>query len=123
MSEALKSYYDQQKRSITKPTPEQSWEILKNQNRDWSRVFIIIDALDECSNEDGTRRRILEGILSLQSSKTVNVIVTSRPIPTILSEFETSTHLEIRASRTDIQTYLEAQTDRFSKRVLAEKDL
>ncbi|KAL2038614.1 hypothetical protein N7G274_008662 [Stereocaulon virgatum] len=53
----------------------------------------------------------------------VNIIVTCRPIPTILSEFKLSTHLKIRASRTDIQKYLEAHMGRFSKRIMAENNL
>jgi hypothetical protein len=121
VSETLKGYYEQHTRSNTNPTSTQAWDVLQSQSADWSRLFLIIDALDECSEEDDTRRRILDGLCSLRGSKTVNIIVTTRPIPTILSEFPT--YLEIRASRTDIQKFLEAQMGRFTKRIMAEKNL
>ena len=53
----------------------------------------------------------------------INTLVTSRPIPSILSRFEVSERLEIRADPEDLQRYLVGQMDRFDKSILAEKDL
>ncbi len=122
-SESLKSFYDEHKSSNTDPNPKRAFEVLKAECDSWSRVYIIIDALDECSEKDATRQRVVEGLLSLQGSKRINILVTSRPIPSILCDFEVSERLEIRANSADIQTYLLGQMDRFPKRILAEKDL
>ena len=122
-SESLKSYYDEHKSSNTDPNPKRAFEVLKAECESWSRIFILVDALDECSEKDATRQRLVEGLLSLQGSKRINILVTSRPIPSILCDFEVSERLNIRANSADIQRYLLGQMDRFSRRILAEKDL
>ena len=123
ISGSLKSYYDEHKNSNTDPTPKRAFEVLKTECDSWSRIFIIVDALDECSEKDATRQRVVEGLQSLQGSKKINILVTSRPIPSILWDFEVSERLKIRANSADIRRYLLGQMDRFSKRILAEKDL
>ena len=65
----------------------------------------------------------MEGPVSLRSSKGINILVTSRPIPSMLCDFEVSERLNIRANPTDIQRFLLGQMGRFAKRILAEKDL
>ena len=73
------------------------------------RTFIIIDALDECSNEDGTRDMLLEEIAKLQQTFSVALFATSRSLPGIASKFQTKhcMSLEIRASDKDVRKYLE----------------
>ena len=123
ISESLKSYYDEHKGSNTDPNAKQAFEVLKAQCDSWSRIFIVIDALDECSEKDGTQQAVIKGLLALQDSKRINILVTSRLIPSILCDFEVSERLNIRANSADIETYLLGQMDRFPKRILAEKDL
>lgn len=123
VSESLKSYYDEHRSSNIDQKPEGAFDVLKAECDNWSRIYIVIDALDECSEKDDTRRRVIAGLLSLQRSNRINVLVTSRPIPSILCDFEVSERLEIRADPEDIHRYLLGQMDRFSKRILAEKDL
>lgn len=123
ISGSLKNYYDEHRRSNTNPSPERAFEVLKADCGIWSRIYIIIDALDECSEKDATRQIVVKGLLSLQCSKRINILVTSRPIPSILCNFELWERLEIRADSEDIHRYLLGQMDRFSKRILAEKDL
>lgn len=123
VSEFLKSYYDEHKGSNTDPNAKKVFEVFKAQCDSWSRIFIVIDALDECSEKDGTRQAVISGLLALQGSKRINILVTSRPIPSILYDFEVSERLDIRANSADIETYLLGQMDRFPKRILAEKDL
>ena len=123
ISGSLKNYYDEHRRRNTDPSPERAFEVFKADCDIWSRIYIIIDALDECSEKDATRQIVVKGLLSLQSSKRINILITSRPIPSILCHFELWERLEIRADSKDIHRYLLGQMDRFSKRVLAEKDL
>ena len=65
ISECLKSYHDKHESSNTDPNPTRAFEVLKAECESWSRIFIIIDALDECSEKDATRQRVVEGLLSL----------------------------------------------------------
>jgi hypothetical protein len=72
----------------------------------YSRVFIIIDALDECQISDGCRQRFLSGLVSLQGKCGANLFATSRPISSIEKEFKGNPVLEIRASEDDVRRYL-----------------
>ncbi|KAM4057683.1 Pol [Hirsutella rhossiliensis] len=72
----------------------------------YARIFIVIDAIDECS--EACRSMLLSEVFSLQAeSKRINVFITSRSIPTISESFAKSMSLEIRASDDDIRTYLD----------------
>ena len=119
ISESIKDYYDGHKCSNTDPSPEGAFEVLKAECDNWSRIFIIIDALDECSEKDSTRKTVINGLRSLQGSKVVNILVTLRPIPSILCDLKVSERLDIRANSEDIQRYLVGQMERFDKHVLA----
>jgi hypothetical protein len=78
----------------------------------YSRVFIVVDALDECQVSDGCRSRFLSEIFSLQAKCGINVFATSRFIPEITEKFNRSTLLEIRASKEDVRKYLDGHIAR-----------
>jgi hypothetical protein len=73
----------------------------------YSRVFIIVDALDECQASDGCRTRFLSELFNLQTRHGTNIFATSRLIPKIIALFKTSLSIEIRASSDDVARYLE----------------
>jgi NACHT domain len=81
--------------------------VLHSMSSLYSRVFIVIDALDECQATGGCRVKFLTEIFNLQAKCGVNVFVTSRFVPEIVREFDRSPSLEIRASKEDIERYLE----------------
>ena len=66
------------------------------------RVFIIVDALDECSRD--ARSVFLAELKKLPSS--VSLMFTTRPIPDILDSFVDTPRIEVRASDDDVRTYL-----------------
>ena len=74
----------------------------------YSRVFLLVDALDECQVFDGCRQRFLSEIFSLQANQGANLFATSRFIPEITTRFQGNISLEIRANKEDIESYLEA---------------
>ena len=73
----------------------------------YSRVFIIIDALDECHVSNEGRDRLLSVVFSLQTQAQTNVFVTSRFVPEIMSQFEGCISKEIRAKDDDILKYID----------------
>lgn len=73
----------------------------------YSRVFILVDALDESQVSDGCRQRFLSSLLNLQVECGINFFATSWPILRIEKEFEGVIMLEIRASEEDVRRYLE----------------
>lgn len=70
----------------------------------YDRVFLVVDALDECDDTNGTRDTFTEELLALPAH--VQILVTSRPIKNIEDEFSRSTHIEIRAQDDDIKNYV-----------------
>lgn len=79
----------------------------------FTRVFIVVDALDECMVADGNqpssanRVRFLKEIFALQRNYGANLLATSRSIDEITSEFKDATVMEICASHDDVRRYLE----------------
>ena len=106
--ESIKGLYMCHKNRRTRPLPDEILKALPSVIRDYSRTFIIIDALDECQVSDGVRRILLSEIFNLQAKTAVSIFVTSRFIPEIEREFERGLLLEIRASDEDVQRYLDS---------------
>ncbi|OQD71694.1 hypothetical protein PENPOL_c001G06226 [Penicillium polonicum] len=73
---------------------------------DIAKVYIVIDALDECRMYDGSRTKLLDVIFELQDSCNLNLLATSRFIPEITELFKEKPALEIRASTVDVMRYL-----------------
>jgi Cdc6-like AAA superfamily ATPase len=108
--ETVKSLYERHKNKRTTPSFEEVSKALHFVIADYSKVFIIIDALDECQVSDGSRKKFLEEVFNLQANNGVSLFATSRFIPEIINEFERrSTRLDIRASDKDIQRYLDVR--------------
>jgi hypothetical protein len=89
----------------------------------YSRVFIIVDALDECQISSGCRQRFLSGLFNLQAKSGANFFATSRPISNIEKEFEGNPRLEIRASKEDVRRYLDGQLFRLPRFVARSYEL
>lgn len=73
----------------------------------FSRVFILVDALDEADSRQ--RAEFVSSLLALQAKGKVNIFATSRFMPDIVREFSGATTLEIRASDQDIERYLDGR--------------
>ncbi|KAI9745907.1 MAG: hypothetical protein M1818_000588 [Claussenomyces sp. TS43310] len=73
----------------------------------YSKVFIVVDALDECQTSDGCRTKVLAELFNLQAKHGANIFATSRFVPEVTTKFSQSMSIEIRASDTDVQRYLE----------------
>ena len=72
----------------------------------FSRVFIVVDALDECQRSGGCRTRFLTEISALQTRR-ANIFVTSRFGAEIAERFRGSVSLEIRARPEDVRRYVD----------------
>lgn len=121
----LKSLYQRYRDRGTRPDDNEILSTLHSVAACRSRTFFIIDALDECSNRDGTRNRLLEEIFKCQSTTTASIFATSRFIPAITTVFQGAMSVEIRASTPDVQKYLDNHITRlpsFVSRDLALQD-
>jgi hypothetical protein len=73
----------------------------------YSRVFIIVDALDECQESDNCRTKFLSEIFNLQAKSGASLFVTSRFIPEVTEKFKGCPSREILASDEDVRRYLD----------------
>jgi ATP/maltotriose-dependent transcriptional regulator MalT len=106
-SENVKSLYTRHKNRNTRPTLAEFSRLLGLEIRSYSRVFIVVDALDECCEEDGTRAKLLRLLRSLPAN--VNLMVTSRNLTSIARDFGGTDRLDIRATDDDVRTYIESR--------------
>ncbi|RYP44175.1 hypothetical protein DL768_009323 [Monosporascus sp. mg162] len=107
LPDCVKSLRDSHKDKRTRPSFNEISRTLQSVAALYSRVFIIIDALDECQISGGCRSTFLSEIFTLQAKCKTNLFVTSRFIPEIMKTFDGRMSLEIRATREDIFRYLE----------------
>ena len=110
ISNEISSLYHDHIKKQKRPTLDQWFKLLQSEVQRFSKVFIIIDALDECPESKGTRDSFLAEIRKLQPS--IHLLVTSRHIPTIECEFEKAAQVEIRARDEDVRRYLERRIKR-----------
>ena len=101
----------------TKPSLDEIFSVLQDVLAHYPIVYIVIDALDECQDSDGTRRQILSKVRALQASGDVRLMVTSRFIPEIEDEFKEALSLEVRATNEDVKRFVAGQTYRLPKRI------
>ena len=99
-------YYCHKKRK-TRPTFDDFSTILRKTLLDRSRVFILVDALDEYQASHTGWEKFLSTILELETCTGTNIFATSRRISTIENEFSRSAKIEIRAKEEDVAQYVD----------------
>jgi len=114
----VKDLYDQHKTKRTRPSLEEILRTLQFVAAMYSRVFIIIDALDECQVSDSCRTRFLTEIFAFQAKCGANIFATSRSIPEIITKFNDSTSIEIRARDEDVRKYLDSHISQSESTIL-----
>jgi hypothetical protein len=110
LPEPLKELWAKHQERQTRPSSDEISKLLRLTASPFSRLFIVVDAVDECQASDGCRARFLAEIRSVQKELGANVFVTSRFIPEIVDHFRGisgSVTLEIAASREDVERYIE----------------
>jgi hypothetical protein len=101
----VKSLYRNHELRGTRPIFQEFQEIFQLAIKTFFKVFIVVDALDECSGS--TREELPRALRSLADN--ISLLVTSRYLSSIKQEFEGVKHLDIRASDQDVRKYIESQ--------------
>lgn len=109
LPQPMKDLYDRHKNNRTRPFFDEISKTLHSVAVAYSKVFIIIDALDECNKSDNNRAKFLEAIFQLQASSVTNIFATSRVVDDIASAFDGNPCLTISANNGDILAYLNAR--------------
>lgn len=79
--------------------------------KSFSSVYVVLDALDECSEKNGFQRSIMRTLSDVQASSKLNLIATSRYIPSIQAHFDRCPSIQIHASEEDLQRYIQGRHD------------
>jgi hypothetical protein len=101
----IKCLYENHKTKGTRPSYDEITTALHTTVLHYSKVFVIIDALDECYTPND-RDKLLSAVFTLQSQAQVNIFATSRFMPEITTQFEGCLSKQIRAQDDDILRYI-----------------
>lgn len=105
--EVVEDLYKKYKDSEIRPQTFELAQLLSQVAQSLSRLYIVVDALDECNAAVNCRHSLLTILLGLQDDGHLNLFATSRDIAEITEEFEGCLMQEIRASEHDIRLYLD----------------
>lgn len=107
----------------SKPSFSDILQALRSVLSAYTTIFIVVDALDECSDRDGTRRLLIEKLYKLQAGKDVRLLFTSRFIYEITRKFHSDPTLEVRASEEDVKRFMAGQIPRLPGCIQRDEDL
>ena len=101
----VQALFECHKDKPTAPSFEEISDVLYFIVSEYHKVFIIVDALDECPHE--SRKLLLSEIFNLQAKEGASLFATSRLIPEILEAFKGTVSCQISATDEDVQKYVE----------------
>jgi Cdc6-like AAA superfamily ATPase len=105
--DAIQAMYRKHGMAQTKPPIEELRVALRAAVKLFSRVYLVVDALDEWQNTEGARSSMLNELLVLQAETHLNLFATSRPVGDIKRCFSGLPSIDISASQEDIALYVE----------------
>jgi hypothetical protein len=106
ISDNVKSFYHHHRSRNTDPTLDEITTAWETEVKSYAKVFIVVDALDEYIDTHGSRAKLLEALRSLAGP--INLMVTSRDLPSIEQHFREAQHLNIRATDEDVTKYVQS---------------
>ncbi|KAI1777143.1 ankyrin repeat protein [Hypoxylon cercidicola] len=98
--ETIENYLTSLLKQLVKKHPSPSLNIARG------LVFIMIDALDECTKDNECRIELLREVSDLQAKHGVNLFATSRTIEEIAVHFESALTIPIHGTEDDIKIYM-----------------
>lgn len=116
---SIKDLYAKHKYGKVKLVPSKGSETLDAVVGSFNRVFIVVDALDECR----VTKSLLNELFKLNTKENLSLLATSRSVPEISLRFEGSPRLEISATNEDVRLYLEGHMDELQNSVYRNLDL
>ncbi|KAK0430759.1 hypothetical protein EV421DRAFT_241470 [Armillaria borealis] len=88
----------------TRPSLNVLTKILSQELESFHHVYIVLEALDEFTDNNGGREELINTIRKLNNN--IHLLVTSRDITTISLLFKADSRLDIRAANNDINSYI-----------------
>jgi uncharacterized protein with ATP-grasp and redox domains len=103
-SESIKAFCKEFRDKQRHPRLTNLIETLRSEIQTYSKVFFVLDALDECLED--YQRGLIDELESISS--TVYLMVTSRPLDLIKQQFQGACHLDINATDGDVWKYIDS---------------
>jgi hypothetical protein len=119
---SVKNLYLKHYELQTRPSYWELMGVLDDVCACFKRVYVAIDALDECLVE-GDRRTLPFALGQLQENTRVSLIATSRHIPDIKATFDGQPSLEISAAPKDLTAYLADTIHKFPLSIQQDTEL
>lgn len=101
----LLQIHRQNEKQKTYPSPKEISEALRLVLEEFTVTHVVIDALDEYSDQSSIRNRLLKRLHGLQRQADVRLLLTSRPVPEILESMGNTARVEIRANENDVKAF------------------
>ena len=105
LSKEVEALYDAHVRDSTTPSLSSLYNTLKSEIRRDKQVFVIIDALDECLENTGSRARLIRMVADLTPE--IKLFVTSRPHLNLVDHLPNVRRLDVLASDGDIRKFVQ----------------
>jgi hypothetical protein len=121
ISEPVTNLHKRHAKLRTRPSFGEIQDAIQIVVSNYSRVYVIIDALDECLKDH--RIQLLSMLRSLQSNGNLNLMATSRFIPEVEKHFSCLPLLEVRANDSDVKLFVAGQMYRLPTCVQRDSDL
>jgi len=99
----LSELYEKQEKLAAKPSLKDINDIFHELAKT-QKIYLIVDALDECPNEDDSRNVLLQHLSHLRG--TCNILLTSRSSVSISEYFDNHLTITITANESDIDKYI-----------------
>jgi hypothetical protein len=107
--------YDYHLKQQGRPSLDEILRALHSVCSNYTIVYIIVDALDECADTDDARSRFINKLRELQGIMDLRLLYTSRFITEIAQKFQSNPMLEVRASEEDVRRFVAGQMSRLPK--------
>ncbi|RYP32310.1 hypothetical protein DL767_005285 [Monosporascus sp. MG133] len=104
LPDILRDLHERHEIRRSRPSLNEISTALKSVANTYFKVYLLIDALDECKTADSCRSKFISEIFALQSETPTNLLATSRFIPEITERFKGCPSKEIRASKEDVDS-------------------
>lgn len=108
---SVKDLYNSHGKGKSSITLVEARELLKIFVAVQERCFVVVDALDECTDE--IREQLVNELTSLKPS--ISLLVTSRPILSIENKFTEATIIPIVPNKNDVEIYIDQRLETETK--------
>jgi hypothetical protein len=115
--------YDHHSKQKSRPSLDEIFTALSTICSHYTGVYFVVDALDECSDQDGSRSRLIEKLRDLQAKTNMRLLFTSRFIPEVTEKFQSDPILEVQASEEDVKRFVAGQIPRLPKCIRRDGEL